>query len=257
MLNALLREIRESSGNVIISTEVLLGYDVGVFVNHLHDMLSALDFNIELIVAPREYFARASSVYNQRVKDSFHFEKRGPNEFLVEEARHLCYAPDLRRLSTIGCRIRLVSYSPADTFVPRFLDAVGWRTEEPVVAEKRNVSLSMRGMIAVLAANMTSDSVGDRKVAFEHLRKMRGFFAPSEFIFRADAVQSASAVFSEDRRYLKETFDFEISEAKTDELIDHFYINEQDLEAISTVVRPIGELGDRIVACASKFRIDG
>jgi hypothetical protein len=243
-------EIHEHDGHVLISSEALVAYDIGRFFDGIRLRIGQHFSNIEILLTYREHFELAASLYNQRVKDPFYMEQRDPNEFLHDQAATICYFPLIRRLVDSGIKMTLVDYHPSATFVPRFLHSAGYRSNETVKDERRNVSLSVRGMIAVLAANRICESQEDRAVLFGALRKMRGFFAPSKFIFDRDTAAAVAPIFDEDRMRLQKMFGLLPTGFYREAAVDCFHLDQQDVAQIKEATVPCGEKGAKLVALA-------
>jgi hypothetical protein len=190
---------RETGRGVVVSSEALFGRDVGAFIAALLPEIRAAISDVEILVVYREPFARIASLYNQAVKDSHHRETRGPSEYLRQHAAGLLYAPTLERFSRVGARVRVMNYHPESGFVARFLSHVGFPPSAIPASEARNVSLSVKGLIATLAANRIARSAEHRDELFEALRKIRRLFAPSRFIFDSAAALAVEPLFQRDR----------------------------------------------------------
>lgn len=246
-------EARGRRGDILISSELLAGRDVGPFIRALLACLGSDDWAPEILIVCREHFGTAASTYNQRVKDPVVFERRAPDDFLKEYAPQLVYRPIIERLRGSGMPMTALNYHPAGEFVDRFLRHVGFTKGEPVQNEHRNVSLSTKGLIATLAANNVARTIADRDRYFAALRRMRPFFAPSRFIFGSAAAEEADLVFHEDRRFLCEDLGVRLPTLESGDRQDMFFIDARELDDIRNAVRDLGSEGEAIIAFAGGY----
>lgn len=237
-------------GDLLISSEALVGRDVGALVRALLPHLGKDAWQPEILIVFREHFARISSLYNQAVKDGFALEQGEPDDFLRRNTHS--YADMVRRMELFGFPLTPLNYHPSETFLPRFLAQVGIAggggDNEP-----RNVSLSVPALIAALAVNVTADTADQRRRYFDAVRRMTRFFAPSRFIFGRHAAEAAEIVFREDRRFLSDRFGITLSAPELALQDNMFCIDESELEEIAAVTRDLGSAGDAIVAFARRY----
>lgn len=241
------------TGDIVISSEELVSHDIGRFVAHAQAYLGALVDITELIFTYRDHFSRAASLYNQRVKDGFHLERRDPDSYLRRDAETMLYAPLLARLSATGFPVRLVSYHPSASFLARFLAACGYEPAGGVQDVRRNVSLSVPGMIAVLAANRAAETTEDRASLFAEARKMKGFFAPSQFIFGAEIFAEMAPLFEADRLALQSRFGIALPKTPTEAPENCFHIDDATLARLAEITATLGPPGARLLAEARAF----
>jgi hypothetical protein len=236
-------EAAASRNDVVISSEVLGGRQrPGELVRALTQELGP-DFQPEILVGVREHFERAASIYNQRVKDAVTREQRGPDEFLVERVHGLGYAPMLRRLDHEKLRTSPIDYHPAADFVVRFLRRIGFPEERIPAPAQRNVSLSTKGLVAMLTANRIAPRAEDRSRIFDALRRLPGFHGPSRFIFTKDAAYAAEPVFREDRNFLQQHFGLEIERPQIAHSENTFRISESEFDEICEATAHLEDLG--------------
>lgn len=241
------------TGDILISSEELVFQDIGRFVSAALAHLGGLVDTTELIVTYRDHFSRAASLYNQRVKDGFHLERRDPDSYLRAEAESILYAPLLARLSAADVPVRLVNYHPSADFLSRFLAACGYAPAGGVQDVRRNVSLSVPGMIVMLAANRAAETAEERAGLFAAARRMKGFFAPSEFIFRAGTFAEVAPLFEADRLALQSRFGIPLPETPAEAPANCFHIDDATLARLARVTAPLGGAGARLLAQALPF----
>jgi hypothetical protein len=236
-------EAERSDSNVLISSEVLFGRKRAPdFVRELLARLGP-DFRAEILFVVRNHFERAASVYNQRVKDAVFCERREPDEFLVQHASALCYEQTLRRFRKTQLDLSVLNYHPAHDFVARFLTHVGFAEEQIPPPVMRNVSLSTKSLVATLAANRIAASAEARDRIVGALRTMPGSYAPSQFIFGADAVSLAEMEFAPDRAFLRQEFGIEFPADNAAHRTGAFRIGEEEFANIAEALSGLGTEG--------------
>ena len=238
---------RDSNRDVAISSEILSARrDLKEFVDALQRHIGGEALRVELLVLVREHFERAASLYNQRVKDPVSAERRDPDLFLVEQAKALRYAPLLQRLGKSGFDLTVLNYHPAESCVARALLHLGIPRSQIPDVPPRNVSLSIKVLIAVLAANRLALGESARKECFLALGKVSACYAPSRFIFGAGAAAEAERIFAEDRHFVRERFGIELP---VPDLVrsDAFIIERNEFDEISESMRDFGVSGPAVL----------
>ena len=181
-------------------------------------------------------------------------ERREPDAFLQGYATQLAYAPLITELRRSGVPITALNYHPIEDFVERFLRHVGFVGAEPIRNELRNVSLSIKGLVATLAANNLAQTIADRDRYFAALRRrIRPFFAPSRFIFGRAAAEAADLGFRDDRLFLFEEFGIRLPTVDLAAQQDMFCINDRELNEIAIATADLGPEGEAIVAFARRY----
>lgn len=232
VLFAQLREVAaQDERDMLLSSEALARHDGGEFIGRVSEELG-LD-RLVVICVCREHFERASSLYNQMVKDAFHSEVRDPSDYVATSAKSLTYRPLVARLTDAGFELRVLSYHPSSTLVQRFADCVGHEPEGGgLEAPQRNVSLAPKGLIPLLLANRLVPDAEERKRCFERLQRLPGLYQPSRFIFDPCRVASAAQTFEADRAFLRDRFGLELPEVNLDERQDAFGITPDEFRQI-------------------------
>lgn len=230
---------RRSARPVVISSEALFGRNLEPFLDAALGALAARRDEAEIVVVIREPFARAASAYNQAVKDPQSSERRAPGAFLRQHARDFCYAPELAKLASLGAAVHLIGYEPESDFVARFLAHLGFPPDRIPPGEARNVSLSVKGLIATLAANRVAASRAQRIRLFDALRRQRRFFAPSRFLFDAQSAQAAAPLFREDRERLALDWRFSAPAVDLARTRDEFRLTEAEAAEIAAACAPL------------------
>ncbi len=251
MFEAIGADARRTSHNMLISSEGLVARDVGALIRALLPYLGGARWEPEILIVCREHFEICASSYNQRVKDAVVLERRGPDDFLAED--RFAYAPIVRKLRASGFPVTALNYHPAEDFVQRFLSHIGVSDARPIDNERRNISLSVKGLIATLAANNVAQTAADRHRCDSAIRRLRPFFAPSGFIFGREAAEAAELRFRDDRRFLSDEFGIELPSGDLAARQNGFFIDRRELEEIAAVTRDLGPEGSAIVAFASRY----
>jgi hypothetical protein len=248
------REARNSTLDVLISSEWLARRnDVGKFVQGLMPYLGSTPLEVEILFVCREHFERAASLYAHGLKG---WEKRDPDQFLLEESKHFCYAPLAQKLSNSGLKVTALNYHPSHDCVARFLRYIGFpHLRIPEISE-RNVALNPRGLIATLAANRIVNSNKSKRLVRNSLTTMAEPFSSSQFIFGPDAGEIAGRSFMADREFLEDNYGIKLP-ARCPELEPNgFSIDREDLEYIADALRDLGPQAKAIVDIASRYLRD-
>jgi hypothetical protein len=240
--------------NIVISSEQLVSTDVGRFISALSGRLDNT-WSVEIILVCREHYERAASLYNQAVKDFVSGERRMPGDYLrALQASGATYAGMVKSLRRSGYPLRLMNYHPAANFAERFLRHIGFQPGEEPVPELRNMSMSVKGLIAVLAANTVAADAEERAWCFASLRRMRKLFAPSELIFDAASIRDVLPSIEADRAFLEDEFGLELPPVPSPSPTGtSFEIDEAQLADIAAASAVLGDLGDAIVTFARRF----
>jgi len=256
LMEELGRAFAASDRDVVISSEALFGRtELRRFIEALTAQFSGPRIAVEIVVVCREHFGRIASAYNQRVKDVVRFERDAPDAFIGRKnGATFGYAHVIRRLRQTGANVQVLNYHPASTLVERFLRHVGFPDNRIPAAEMRNISLSSKGLIATLAANNVAAGSEDRQRYFMELRKMRGFFGPSGFIFGAEAALEASRRLQPDRQFLMNDLGIELPVPDLESPEGGLHLNDAELGDIRAITGVLGGEGEAIVEFASRFR---
>lgn len=242
-LNSALAEIgdgaRRSGNSVVVSSEALFGQDLRPFLDALLRAIHARPDEAEILVVHREPYARAASAYNQSVKDSQYSERRPPGKWLRHSAEGLIYAPFLEQIAALDVPVRLIAYDPGADFVARFLAHIGFPAEQIPPREARNVSLSVKGLIATLAANRIATSRAHRDLLFEAIRRQRGFYAPSRFLFDAESVRAVEPIFAADRQTLETRWGFATPALDPAKARDEFWLTDAEAADIDAACQTL------------------
>jgi hypothetical protein len=240
--------------NILISSEQLVSTDVGRFVTALRRRLDNT-WCVEIILVCREHYERAASLYNQAVKDFVSGERRLPGDYLrVLQKSGTAYAEMVKSLRRSGYPLTVLNYHPVGNFTERFLRHIGFQPGEEPASELRNMSMSVKGLIAVLAANTVAADAAERARCFAALRRMRKLFAPSELIFDAASMRDVLPGIEADRTFLEGEFGLELPPVPSPNPTGtSFELDDAQLADIAVAAAALGDLGDAIVSVAQRF----
>ncbi len=245
--------VGKSDRNVLISSEMLPERpDIDQLINAVVGLMGG-EVNVELLVVCRDQFSRASSAYNQKVKDVVLCERETPDAFLRRSCKQYCYAHFIRRLRRLEHKVTAINYHPSTTLVGRFLQHVGFPDDKIPPSELRNVSLSPKGLVATLAANNVAETPADRERYFNELRKMPKFFATSVFIFGPEAAAEADKIYELDRKFLRNQFKIEFPPRDVNAGKLGLFLAEPDIMDIRAVTASLGAEGAAIQDFAGQF----
>jgi hypothetical protein len=247
MLDAIAREAGASSCNVVISSEALADQSrIGDFARDLQSRLGS-EFCVRFLFVAREHCARAASLYNQEVKDFLFHERRDPGAYLTDRATQFVYAPILRRLKSTGFAVDVLSFHPSEGFVVRFLTHVGFPADRLPQSDLRNISLSKKMLIAMLALNREIESAEAAGIYGDALRKMKGRFSAFPVIFEREAIAAVAHRFAADREYLSREFNIELPPAALAAEPHALRISEHEFADIAGALKGIGPKSKRIL----------
>jgi len=211
-IGELRREIQSSGqegdlGRILISSE-FLGIDgqlaARLATRLVDEGLVSNQSSVDTVLVAREHILRASSLFNQAVKDPVIGETRSPDRYLREERNTICYGPVVRSLLDLKIPVQVVGFEPAETLVQRFLKTIGADDSEiPCEAPRRNIGLCRTVMLGMLAVNRVTTDIHDRQCFFQALKAIRPAFRKSTNIFSRSAVDEVIDGFIKDAQWLE------------------------------------------------------
>jgi hypothetical protein len=246
---------RSTGKDMVISSELFPSVDPASLVDALLARLDG-EWSVELLFVFREHFERSASVYNQRVKDFAFAEQASPDDFLQRDAEAMTYAPMLEHLRSTGLPLRAMSYHPAESFVARFLADLGFPSGAS--AEWRNISICLKGLVAMLAANNVAPTPDERARCFAAMRRMRRFFGPVGPIFSQHAMTVVDPIIRRDRDYISAAYAIELPQPNflsCDEPV--FRISADQYAEIEAAAEHLGPTGDKLLVFTKQFVATG
>lgn len=221
--------MRSGRGNLLISSEGLVHRDIAAFAASLLSHLGPEDGWEPIVLCTytcRDHFDRMASLYNQEVEYPVAMETCRPDDYLRCRAPAMSYVSELRQLQRSGLPLRVLNYHPHEDSVRRLLASVGFQEASIILNVRRNVSLSVPGLIATRAANAVAKSSEERQRLFAALRKkVRPFFATSGAIFSPEAMADAEVYFRQDRENLAPAYDVQLAPPGLTGMQDRFFIS--------------------------------
>ena len=251
LMDSLAEECRHSDRDILLSAEILENKDIGSFAQALLDRLNVA-MDVELLFACREHFSRAASLYNHRTRRRNSKEYRMPDQFLVECAAEVCYAPLARNLQRTGFAITALNYHPTSDWIERFLAHIGFSRDRIPKIESELMAFSSKMLVVNLALKDIS-SPQMRRTLRKAFRGMQDTHAPSGFIFGPDAADVAERQFAADRQFLKDEFGMELVPPRRETRGNGLRIGADELAEIAAVAEDFGVDGEAIVNFATRF----
>lgn len=223
----------DATQSVLISSEAINPFQLPTLIEKIAPAVGLNQNSVEVVYVCRDHYARAASLYNQAVKDHVSRETRLPDEYLRHHAKGLCYADTLRQLDDLELTVKIIQFEPNDDFVSRFLMAVGVSDAGSFAEVRRNVSMSTKGLVALVILNALELDSSERATIFDRLRATPRFFLPQRQIFGLDTLRELEPIFSEDRCLLQERYGLELAEPKLDQIAGKLCITEAEQAEIA------------------------
>jgi len=250
-MDSLAAECSQTDKDILLSCELLDSKDIGAFAQALLDHFNAT-LDVEILFACREHFSRAASWYNNRARLRKVNECRLPDQFLIERAADICYAPLVRRLGPRGVEITALNYHPSADWVERFLTHIGFARDQIPAIKNELISFSPKMLVAHLAVTEVQ-SEPRRRALRRALTRMAAPRAPSGFIFGPEAAEIAEQQFAADRQFLKDEFAIELAPPPAEARGSGLRIGRDEFADIAAVAKDFGTDGQAVVDFASKF----
>jgi hypothetical protein len=225
------------------------------FIRELATRVAAGPPDVEILVACREHFDRAASLYGQKQKKGSHST---PDEFIKQNAISLCYAPVISNLQQTGFRVVALNYHPAREWVRRFLTYIGFPTEEIPLPSTANQSFAPWVLIARMASNkvLVADDRPTEILKHKIIRRLArssDAHSSSQFIFSRDVATDLESTFAEDRKYLARAFQIELPTPRLSSLENMFFMDAATFKEIEYALEDAGSQGKHILEIASKY----
>lgn len=215
--------------------------------------MSTASLDVEIVLACREHYSWAGSIYNQAVKskNTKQPEVRDPDEFLRHSAPRFRYANLVQRLRETGFKITLLNYHPSAGWFKRFLNHVGFEDSRIPAAQTNNVSLSVPMLIAKLAANRVLKTENERRRFAQELKRMTRPAPSPVSIFGPDACSEAETWFAADRLFLQD--EFGIHFPASEHAQSGFLLDAAALAEVAAVVERLDGAGDAVLELAMQY----
>ncbi len=244
------KEAKDAERNVLISSETLADRDCERFIRALLPHVTSTRIEVKILVACREHFSRASSLFNHKLRGA---NPPDPDQFLTKHAAKLCYAPLIKKLQETPFQVVLLNYHPSETWVMRFLTHLGFPQEQIPEGEIKRLALSPKGIVAKLAINRLRESKEAKDQYFSRFKKMPESRAGSKFIFGPDAAAAAEHHFSADREFLSRDCGIQLVAPQLGTQESMLFINADEFSDIILVAKELGPQGRKIIRFARQY----
>lgn len=244
--------------NVVISTEWLGSHssrdDISAFMHAVASRVAGGPPDVEILLACREHFDRAGSLYGQRLKGGAQW---APDDFIRENSSDLCYAPLITNLMRTGYKVTPLNYHPSLDWVSRFLGYVGFPADRIPEASNANRSFAPWVLVARMASNRIlagndSQMERTRQRIIRNLKRVEGCYAAAQFIFSKDIAAEMESVFREDRIFLSKEFGIQLPTPQIGSQENMFFV---DLDSFEYITDAVGseQQGKQILEIVSQY----
>lgn len=259
LLDAFSAATRESARNVVVSSEWLGTHATAAcipqFMHALANRVAGGRPEVEILVACREHFDRAASVYGQKLKTG---EQSAPDDFIKSNADILCHAPLITSLRRTGFKVVPLSYHPSRDWVMRFFTYLGFAPEQIPRPSTANQSFAPWVLIARMAINNVL-TAGDEETAslkrqiVNRLRKPDESCLPAQFLFSRSVAEELKERFDGDRAYLMRKFGIELPVPKIATMENKFFMDHESFKKVESAVKLAGEHAKEILKIVSPY----
>lgn len=189
-------EIKATNKDILISSEVCQPD----FMEIIRTIAAQFGMHIVVIMVYRNAIDRASSVYNQEVKDPVVGLTLSPDEFLQQKAEQLRIRPLYERWTKEVHDIRLLAYSGHAPLLTRFCEILGVTATLDDADKVFNRSMGGHALIAMLIANKILPAEEQRRSFFDAMRAQHDFriWSGSSYPFSQQAVEALNIALQDD-----------------------------------------------------------
>lgn len=180
-------EIAATDKDIFLSSEVCQPD----FMEVVRGITSQFGLKLVVIMVYRNAIERASSVYNQDVKDPVVGLNLTPDDFLQQKANQLRIRPLFERWEREVNDIRLLPYVSDKPLLERICALLGVQTTTDDAAKVFNRSMGGHALLAMLIANKLLPSEEQRRAFFDAMRALTDFriWTGSSYPFSREAVE--------------------------------------------------------------------
>jgi hypothetical protein len=192
-------EIATTNKDIFISSEVC---QPG-FIDYLTEITTQFNLQLKVIMVYRDATARASSIYNQNVKDPVVGLALNPDDFLEQQVNQFKIRPLFQRWRKKTNEIHLMSYGSDTPLLASFCKYIGVMVSEDDASKIFNRSMGGHALIAMLIANKVLASENERRAFFEAMRQRVGFriWSGGSYPFTRQAVEKLKVELQCDRQW--------------------------------------------------------
>lgn len=200
-------EIAATDKDILISSEICQPD----FMEVIRELMTRFDLKLSVIMVYRNAVERASSVYNQDVKDPVIGLALKPDDFLKQNANKLRLRPVYERWckAASDSEVSVLPYSGSKPLIERFGEII--KVDQSVGDTNKVFNRSMGGhaLIAMLIANMLLSAEGQRRAFFDAMRALPDFriWSGNAYPFSHTAVETLKAELKDDFDWAKTVID--------------------------------------------------
>lgn len=195
-------EIVTTNKDVLISSEMCQPD----FISAIQDIVSELRLNLKLIMVYRDALGRASSIYNQDVKDPVIGMSLDPDEFLKQKCDQLRIRPLYENWQNTVDDITVIPYSAETPLITRFCHHIGITVNLEQAHKIFNRSMGGHALITMLIANKILCTEEKRRSFFEAMRLYSDFriWSGESYPFSLAVTSELMTYLNDDRRWIQQ-----------------------------------------------------
>lgn len=199
--------------DVLISSEGLTPKDTfPIFQTVFSDLIAQFD-RVKTLVVLRHTLERASSAYNQNIKDPSVAESRLPDEYLAKASRGFALMPFVRKWRDAVPDVIFLNYHPAQGLLRRFMAALDREFDETYRRRKRNLSFGGPAILTLFLADRLGATPEQRAGIFEAMRTddTLSLHQGSSLLFSGQAMQACLDSIGPDLEAVKRTLGLDLT----------------------------------------------
>tara|TARA_Y100001968_G_scaffold120031_1_gene109315 strand:+ start:134 stop:1111 length:978 start_codon:yes stop_codon:yes gene_type:complete len=200
-------EIAATDKDILISSEICQPD----FMEVIRELMTRFDLKLSVIMVYRNAVERASSVYNQDVKDPVIGLALKPDDFLKQNANKLRLRPVYERWCKAAgnSQVCVLSYAGTKPLIERFCALINVNQSAGDTNKVFNRSMGGHALIAMLIANMLLPAEVQRRTFFDAMRALPDFriWSGSAYPFSHSAVETLKAELKDDFEWAKTVID--------------------------------------------------
>jgi len=236
-------EIAATDKDILISSEICQPD----FMEVIREIMARFHLKLSVIMVYRNAVERASSVYNQDVKDPVIGLNLEPDEFLKQKANHLRLRPVYERWCKAASdgEISVLPYAGTKPLVERFCELVSVYSSADDTARVYNRSMGGHALIAMLIANKLLPTEVQRRAFFDAMRALRNFriWSGSSYPFSQYAVETLRLELQDDVDWAKSVISC-VESSPALSIGKRFILNEEECTKIIELLESEGLYAD-------------
>ena len=191
-------EIAATDKDILISSEICQPD----FMEVIRQLMARFELKLSVIMVYRNAVERASSVYNQDVKDPVIGLALKPDDFLKQNANKLRLRPVYERWCKAAgnSQVCVLSYAGTKPLIERFCALINVNQSAGDTNKVFNRSMGGHALIAMLIANKLLPTEDQRRAFFDAMRAFKEFriWSGSSFPFSQKAVDTLKIALQDD-----------------------------------------------------------